>query len=84
MSLNVPLMQRRDMQWSALHLRSNRSVVTQLDVPPFFGMICRAQGRSQAKVGERLGVLRSPLHLAAPSYPRRSTRTAAARTVHSK
>ncbi|HJS42890.1 MAG TPA: SusC/RagA family TonB-linked outer membrane protein [Gemmatimonadales bacterium] len=58
MSLNVPLMQRRDVQWSARFIYDrNRSVVTALDVPPFFfGADLQGTGSIfQAKVGERLG-----------------------------
>jgi TonB-linked SusC/RagA family outer membrane protein len=58
MSLNVPLMQRRDLQWSARFIYDrNRSVVSQLDVPPFFfGADLQGTGSIfQAKVGERLG-----------------------------
>ena len=58
MSLNVPLMQRRDLQWSArLIYDRNRSVVTALDVPPFFfGADLQGTGAIfQAQVGERLG-----------------------------
>src|SRR6267142_7166203 len=58
MSLNVPLMQRRDLQWSARFIYDrNRSVVTALDVPPFFfGADLQGTGSIfQAKVGERLG-----------------------------
>ncbi|HKA57088.1 MAG TPA: SusC/RagA family TonB-linked outer membrane protein [Gemmatimonadales bacterium] len=58
MSLNIPLMQRRDVQWSARFIYDrNRSVVTALDVPPFFfGADLQGTGSIfQAKVGERLG-----------------------------
>lgn len=58
LSLNVPLMQRRDMQWSARFIYDrNRSVVTALDVPPFF-IGADLQGTGSifgVKVGERLG-----------------------------
>ncbi len=58
MSLNIPLMQRRDLQWSTRVIYDrNRSVVTALDVPPFF-FGADLQGTLsifQAKVGERLG-----------------------------
>jgi TonB-linked SusC/RagA family outer membrane protein len=58
MSLNVPVIQRRDVQWSMRFIYDrNRSVVTQLDVPPFF-FGADLQGTNaifQAKVGERLG-----------------------------
>jgi TonB-linked SusC/RagA family outer membrane protein len=58
LSLNVPLLQRRDLQWSTRVIYDrNRSVVTQLDVPPFFfGADLQGTGSIfQAKVGERLG-----------------------------
>ena len=58
MSLNVPLLQRRDLQWSTRVIYDrNRSVVTQLDVPPFFfGADLQGTGSIfQAIVGERLG-----------------------------
>ena len=58
MSLNIPLLQRRDMQWSARFIYDrNRSIVTALDVPPFFfGADLQGTGSIfQAKVGERLG-----------------------------
>src|SRR5712692_7199524 len=58
MSLNIPLLQRRDLQWSTRVIYDrNRSVITQLDVPPFF-FGADLQGRGaifQAKIGERLG-----------------------------
>jgi TonB-linked SusC/RagA family outer membrane protein len=58
MSLNIPLMQQRDMQWSTRFIYDrNRSVITALDVPPFF-FGADLQGTLQifqAKVGERLG-----------------------------
>src|SRR5436190_4922214 len=58
MSLNIPLIQRRDLQWSTRVIYDrNRSVVTALDVPPFF-FGADLQGTLsifQAKVGERLG-----------------------------
>jgi len=58
MSLNIPLLQRRDLQWSTRVIYDrNRSVVTQLDVPPFFfGADLQGTGSIfQAIVGERLG-----------------------------
>src|SRR5262249_20178142 len=58
MSLNIPLIQRRDVQWSTRVVYDrNRSVITQLDVAPFFfGANLQATGAIfQAKVGERLG-----------------------------
>ena len=58
MSLNIPLLQRRDFQWSTRVIYDrNRSVVTQLDVPPFyFGADLQGTGSIfQAIVGERLG-----------------------------
>ncbi len=58
MSLNIPLTQRRDFQWSTRFIYDrNQSVVTALDVPPFF-FGADLQGTTaifQAKVGERLG-----------------------------
>jgi len=58
MSLNIPLLQRRDLQWSTRVIYDrNRSVVTKLDVAPFF-FGADLQGTNaifQAKVGERLG-----------------------------
>jgi len=58
MSLNIPLLQRRDLQWSTRIIYDrNRSVVTKLDVAPFF-FGADLQGTNaifQAKVGERLG-----------------------------
>jgi len=58
MSLNIPLLQRRDFQWTTRVIYDrNRSVVTALSVPPFyFG--ADQQGTSSiflAKIGERLG-----------------------------
>src|SRR6266446_4216145 len=57
-SLNIPLLQRRDVQWSTRVIYDrNRSVVTSLDVPPFFTG-ADLQGTLsifQVKVGERLG-----------------------------
>jgi TonB-linked SusC/RagA family outer membrane protein len=58
MALNIPLIQRRDFQWSTRVIYDrNRSVITQLDVPPFFfGADLQGTGSIfQAKVGERLG-----------------------------
>jgi len=58
MSLNIPLLQRRDVQWSTRVIYDrNRSIVTALDVPPFFfGADLQGTGSIfQAKVGERLG-----------------------------
>jgi hypothetical protein len=58
MSLNIPLIQRRDFQWSTRVIYDrNRSVVTSLDVPPFFfGADLQGTGSIfQAKIGERLG-----------------------------
>jgi len=58
MSLNIPLVQRREFQWSTRVIYDrNRSVVTELDVPPFFfGADLQGTGSIfQAKVGERLG-----------------------------
>ena len=58
LSLNIPLLQRRDLQWSTRVIYDrNRSVVTQLDVPPFFfGADLQGTGSIfQAIVGERLG-----------------------------
>jgi TonB-linked SusC/RagA family outer membrane protein len=58
MSLNVPLIQRRDVQWSTRVIYDrNRSVITKLDVAPFFfGADLQATGAIfQAIVGERLG-----------------------------
>ena len=58
MSLNIPLIQRRDVQWSTRVIYDrNRSVITQLDVPPFF-MGADLQGTGSVfgvRVGERLG-----------------------------
>jgi hypothetical protein len=58
MSLNVPLIQKRDLQWSTRVIYDrNRSVITQLDVPPIFEG-ADLQGTNsifQIKVGERLG-----------------------------
>jgi len=58
LSLNIPLMQRRELQWSTRVIYDrNRSVVTALDVPPFFfGADLQGTGAIfQAKVNERLG-----------------------------
>ena len=58
MSLNIPLTQRRDLQWNARFIYDrNRSVVTALDVPPFFfGADLQGTGSIfQVRVGERLG-----------------------------
>jgi TonB-linked SusC/RagA family outer membrane protein len=58
MSLNIPLMQRRDFQWTTRVIYDrNRSIVTALDVPPFFfGADLQGTGNIfQARVGERLG-----------------------------
>ncbi len=58
LSLNIPLVQQRDFQWSTRVIYDrNRSVVTRLDVPPFFfGADLQGTGNIfQAKVGERLG-----------------------------
>jgi TonB-linked SusC/RagA family outer membrane protein len=58
MSLNIPLVQRRDFQWSTRVIYDrNRSVVTALSVPPFyFGADQQGTGSIfLAKVGERLG-----------------------------
>src|SRR5881394_517623 len=58
MSLNIPLLQRRDVQWSTRVIYDrNRSVVTALTPPPFFfGADLQGTGSIfQAKVGERLG-----------------------------
>ena len=58
MSLNIPLIQQRDLQWSTRVIYDrNRSVVTKLDVAPFF-FGADLQGTNaifQAKIGERLG-----------------------------
>lgn len=57
-SLNVPLIQRRDVSWSMRFIYDrNRSVITALDVPPYFyGATLQATDQIfQAKVGERLG-----------------------------
>ena len=58
LSLNIPMMQRREFQWTTRVIYDrNRSVITQLNVPPFFfGADLQATGNIfQAKVGERLG-----------------------------
>jgi TonB-linked SusC/RagA family outer membrane protein len=58
MSLNIPLIQRRDMQWSTRFIYDrNRSVITELDVPPFFqGADLQGTGSIFGiRVGERLG-----------------------------
>jgi TonB-linked SusC/RagA family outer membrane protein len=58
LSLNVPLLQRREVQWSARIIYDrNRSTITQLDVPPFFfGADLQGTGNIfQAKEGERFG-----------------------------
>jgi TonB-linked SusC/RagA family outer membrane protein len=58
MSLNIPLLQHRDVQWSTRVVYDrNRSIITQLDVAPFFfGADLQATNAIfQAKVGERLG-----------------------------
>src|SRR6267378_4341088 len=58
MSLNIPLVQRRDIQWSTRVIYDrNRSVVTALTPPPFFfGADLQGTGAIfQAKIGERLG-----------------------------
>jgi len=58
MSLNLPLLQRREVQWSARVIYDrNRSVVTALSVPPFFfGATLQATDQIfLAKVGERFG-----------------------------
>src|SRR6267142_2225050 len=58
MSLNIPLVQRRDIQWSTRVIYDrNRSVVTALTPPPFFfGADLQGTGSIfQAKIGERLG-----------------------------
>src|SRR3989454_1924964 len=58
MSLNIPLLQRRDFQWSTRVIYDrNRSVVTALSVPPFyFGADQQGTGSIfLAKIGERLG-----------------------------
>lgn len=58
MSLNIPLIQQRDVQWSTRVVYDrNRSIITELDVAPFFfGADLQATGAIfQAKVGERLG-----------------------------
>ncbi len=58
MSLNIPLVQRRDFQWSTRVIYDrNRSIVTALSVPPFyFGADQQGTGSIfLAKVGERLG-----------------------------
>ena len=58
MSLNIPMIQRRDLQWSTRVVYDrNRSIITKLDVAPFF-FGADLQGTTaifQAKVGERLG-----------------------------
>jgi TonB-linked SusC/RagA family outer membrane protein len=57
-SLNIPLLQRRDVQWSTRIIYDrNRSIVTALDVPPFFTGADQqgTTGIFQIKVGERLG-----------------------------
>jgi TonB-linked SusC/RagA family outer membrane protein len=58
MSLNIPLLQRRDLTWSSRVIYDrNRSIVTRLDVPPFFfGADLQGTGSIfQAIIGERLG-----------------------------
>ena len=58
MSLNIPLIQRRDLQWSTRVIYDrNRSVITELDVPPFFqGADLQGTGSIFGiRVGERLG-----------------------------
>ena len=58
LSLNVPLVQRRDFQWSARVIYDkNGSWITDLDVPPFFfGADLQGTGSMfQAVVGERFG-----------------------------
>jgi TonB-linked SusC/RagA family outer membrane protein len=58
MSLNIPMLQRRDVQWSTRVIYDrNRSVVTALTVPPFFiGATLQATDQIyQVKVGERFG-----------------------------
>src|SRR2546427_1077371 len=58
MSLNIPLLQRRDFQWSTRVIYDrNRSVITALSVPPFyFGADQQGTGSIfLAKIGERLG-----------------------------
>ncbi len=58
MSLNIPLLQRRDFQWTSRVIYDrNRSVITALSVPPFyFGADQQGTGSIfLAKIGERLG-----------------------------
>jgi len=58
MSLNIPLLQRRDFQWTTRVIYDrNRSVITALSVPPFyFGADQQGTGSIfLAKIGERLG-----------------------------
>lgn len=57
-SLNIPLVQKREVSWSMRFIYDrNRSVITALDVPPYFyGATLQATDQIfQAKVGERLG-----------------------------
>ena len=58
LSLNLPLIQQRDVQWSARVIYDrNRSTITKLDVPPFFfGATLQATDQIfLAKEGERFG-----------------------------
>lgn len=58
LSLNLPLVQQRDVQWSARVIYDrNRSTITRLDVPPFFfGADLQGTGNIfQAVQGERFG-----------------------------
>ena len=60
MALNVPLLQRRDVQWSTRVIYDrNRSMVTALSVPPFFiGATLQATDQIYlVKAGERFGTL---------------------------
>jgi len=58
LSLNIPLIQRSELSWSArFNWDRNRSVISQLDVPPFsYGAPLQATGSIfEARQGERIG-----------------------------
>lgn len=59
-SLNIPLVQRRNLNWTArLNYDQNRAVITKLDVPEFFGGVNQQGGEGFFKFaqGERYGAM---------------------------
>ncbi len=58
-SLNIPLLQKKDLNWSTRFIFDrNRAIITELDVPPFTGGVGTAQAAENIFLfqrGERLG-----------------------------